>query len=83
MNKIYYWEQALILNCLQDYQILLQDVLQKLLNAEYTAAGLEQIQHGEQSIYSARINDKARMIFTNFEKIGQKSILILSSSRLS
>lgn len=77
MNKIYYWEQALILKDLVDYQTLLQDVLQKLMNAEYASAGLEQIQHGPQSIYSARINDKARVIFTNFEKMGQKTILIL------
>lgn len=77
MKKIYFWEQALLLKGLLDHQALLQNLVEKLLSGEYASTNLEKIQHGEQKIYSARINDKARMIFTNFVKEGQQSLLIL------
>jgi len=77
MKKIYYWEQALILRNLSDYQALLQGVIEKLLMGDYASAGLEQLKHQDKTLYSARINQKARVIFINFIKDKQSSLLIL------
>lgn len=77
MKKVYYWEQIFLLKSLDDYETLLAGVIQKLLAGHYASADIEKLQHRSKCIFSARINEKARMIFTSIPREGVSSLLIL------
>lgn len=77
MSKIYYWEQALIHRSIRDYQALITGVIEQLMQGNYASAGLEQLRAGSKRLYSARINAKARVIFSSIQYAGMTSLLVL------
>jgi hypothetical protein len=52
-------------------------VIAQLLHGDYASAGLEQLKAGGKKLSSARINAKARVIFSSMQHAGHSSLLVL------
>ncbi|MEO8400700.1 MAG: hypothetical protein ABI597_02740 [Gammaproteobacteria bacterium] len=73
MNKVYFWQG--ILGHAPDIHRY-SETINKLLRGEYKAAGLDLKKMAGCRIYSARVNDTHRLLFTTI-KVGNKSCLLL------
>lgn len=74
MTTIYYWQSAAGDNHLLETH---QSAINQLLSGDYPASDLEKLntQHSSHPIYSFRLNDKARLLFTTY--ISQKKSYLL------
>lgn len=73
MNKVYFWQG--ILGHAPDLHRY-SETISKLLRGEYKAAGLDLKKIAGCRVYSARVNDTHRLLFTTI-KVGNKSCLLL------
>lgn len=77
MGKIFYWQQALISKKLDAFQAVIKGVIDQLMQGNYASASLEKLKAGDKKLYSARINGKARVIFSSITHEGQSALLVL------